>query len=69
MCCCHNTNIWPVNVYSKTSSLDKHVTECISSNTLGRNTNKMQLVIEFIILKFNEGSTCFERHTARRQEL
>jgi len=30
---------------------------------------KMQLVIEFIIAKFIEGSTCFERHTAHHQEL
>jgi hypothetical protein len=29
----------------------------------------MHLVIEFIIQKFIEGSTCFERHTARHQEL
>jgi hypothetical protein len=29
----------------------------------------MRLVIEFIILKFIEGSTCFERHTAHHQEL
>ena len=36
---------------------------------LSRNTNKMQLVIEFIIPKFTEGSTCFERHTAHHQEL
>jgi hypothetical protein len=26
-------------------------------------------VIEFIISEFIEGSTCFERHTAHRQEL
>jgi hypothetical protein len=36
---------------------------------LSRNTNKMQLVIEFIIPKFTEGSTRFERHTAHHQEL
>ena len=29
----------------------------------------MQCVIEFIIPKFIEGSTCFERHTAHHQEL
>jgi len=29
----------------------------------------MQLVIEFIIPKFAEGSTCFERQTAHHQEL
>jgi len=29
----------------------------------------MQLVIEFIIPKFIEGSTCLERHTAHHQEL
>jgi hypothetical protein len=29
----------------------------------------MQLVIEFIIPEFIEGSTCFERHTAQHQEL
>jgi hypothetical protein len=29
----------------------------------------MQLVIEFIIPEFIEGSTCFERHTAHHQEL
>jgi hypothetical protein len=29
----------------------------------------MQLVIEFIIPKFTEGSTCFERHTAHHHEL
>jgi hypothetical protein len=28
----------------------------------------MQLVIEFIIPKFIEGSTCFDRHTAHHQE-
>jgi hypothetical protein len=33
------------------------------------NTNKMQLVTEFIIPKFTEGSTCFEQHTAHHQEL
>ena len=32
-------------------------------------TNKMHLVIEFIIPEFTEGSTCFERHTAHHQEL
>ena len=37
--------------------------------SLSRNTNKMQLVIEFIIPKFSEGSTYFERHTAHHQEL
>ena len=36
---------------------------------LSRNTSKMQLVIEFIIPKFTEDSTCFERHTAHHQEL
>jgi hypothetical protein len=36
---------------------------------LSRNTNKMQLVIEFIIPKFTEGLTYFERHTAHHQEL
>jgi hypothetical protein len=36
---------------------------------LSINTNKMQLVIEFIIPKFTEGLTCFERHTAHHQEL
>jgi len=36
---------------------------------LSRNTNKMQLVIEFIIQKLIESSTCFERHTAHHQEL
>ena len=36
---------------------------------LSRNTNKMPpFVIEFIIPKFIEGSTCFERHTAHHQE-
>jgi len=29
----------------------------------------MQLVIEFIIPEFIEGSTCFEPHTAHHQEL
>jgi len=29
----------------------------------------MQLVIEFIIPKFIEGSACFERHTVHHQEL
>jgi len=29
----------------------------------------MQLVMEFIIPKFIEGSTCFQRHTAHHQEL
>jgi hypothetical protein len=32
-------------------------------------TNKMQLVIEFIIPKFIKGLTCFKRHTAHHQEL
>ena len=36
---------------------------------LCRNTNKIQLVIEFIIPKFIEASTCFERHIAHHQEL
>jgi hypothetical protein len=40
-----------------------------TNNWLSKNTNNMQLVIEFIIPKFIEGSTCFERHTARHQEL
>ena len=35
---------------------------------LSRNTNKMQLVIEFIIPEFIEGSSYFERHTAHHQE-
>jgi len=30
---------------------------------------RCSFVIEFIIPKFIEGSTCFERHTAHRQEL
>jgi hypothetical protein len=30
---------------------------------------KCSFVIEFIIPKFIEGSTCFERHTAHHQEL
>jgi len=29
----------------------------------------MHLVIEFIIPEFIKGSTCFERHSARHQEL
>jgi hypothetical protein len=29
----------------------------------------MQLVIEFIIQEFTEGSTCFDRHAAHHQEL
>jgi len=29
----------------------------------------VQLVIKFIIPKFIEGLTCFERHTAHHQEL
>jgi len=36
---------------------------------LSRNTDTMQLAIEFIIPKFIEGSTCFELHTAHHQEL
>jgi hypothetical protein len=32
-------------------------------------TNKMHFVIEFIIPKFIEDSTRFERHTAHHQEL
>jgi hypothetical protein len=32
-------------------------------------TTRCNLVIYFIIPKFNEGSTCFERHTAHHQEL
>jgi hypothetical protein len=40
-----------------------------TNNWLSKNTNKMQLVIECIIPKFIEGSTCFERHTAHHQEL
>jgi hypothetical protein len=43
--------------------------KCNISDTHSRNTNKMQLVIEFIIPKFIEGSTCFERHIAHHQEL
>ena len=39
------------------------------ASLLSRNTNKMQLVIEFIIPKFIEGSTCFELDTAHHQEL
>jgi len=30
---------------------------------------RCNLVIEFIVPKFIEGSTCFERHTAHHQEL
>ena len=30
---------------------------------------RCSFVIEFIIPKFIEGSTCFERHTAHHQEL
>jgi hypothetical protein len=30
---------------------------------------RYSFVIEFIITKFLEGSTCFERHTAHHQEL
>jgi hypothetical protein len=30
---------------------------------------RCSFVIEFIIAKFIEGSTCFERHTAHHQEL
>ena len=30
---------------------------------------RFSFVIEFIIPKFIEGSTCFERHTAHHQEL
>jgi hypothetical protein len=36
---------------------------------LSRNTNKIQVVTEFIIPKSIEGSTCFEEHTAHHQEL
>jgi len=36
---------------------------------LSINANKMKLVTEYIIPKFIEGSTCFERHTAHHQEL
>jgi hypothetical protein len=32
-------------------------------------STKCSFVIEFIIPKFIEGSTCFERHTANHQEL
>jgi hypothetical protein len=41
----------------------------MTEGLLSRNTNKMQLVIEFITPKFIEGSTCFERHTAHHEEL
>jgi hypothetical protein len=30
---------------------------------------RCSFVIEFIIPKFTEGSTCFERHTAHHQKL
>jgi hypothetical protein len=30
---------------------------------------RCSFVTEFIIPEFNEGSTCFERHTAHHQEL
>jgi hypothetical protein len=36
---------------------------------LSKNTNNMQLVTEFIIPKFIEGSSCFEQHTTHHQEL
>jgi len=36
---------------------------------LSGNTNKMQLVVQFIIPKFIESLTCFEQHTAHHQEL
>jgi hypothetical protein len=44
----------------------------VGTNTpvrLNRTNNKVQLVIEFIIPKFIEGTTCFERNTAHHQEL
>jgi len=32
-------------------------------------STRCSFIIEFIIPKFTEGSTCFERHTAHHQEL
>jgi len=32
-------------------------------------TTRCSFLIEFIIPRFTEGSTCFERHTAHHQEL
>ena len=46
-----------------------HLTSCRTQRFVSRNTNKVQLVIEFIIPEFIEGSSCFERHTAHHQEL
>jgi hypothetical protein len=54
--------------YNKRNAL-KFATRFNLRGHLSRNTNKMQLVIEFIIPKFIEGSICFERHTAHHQEL
>jgi len=41
---------------------------CSSDNSVEIPT-KCSFVIEFIVPKFIEGSTCFERHTAHHQEL
>jgi hypothetical protein len=39
------------------------------SMTQEKQPTRCILVIEFIILLFIEGSTCFERHATRHQEL
>jgi hypothetical protein len=48
--------------------LDIHVDPCIVHDSVEIPT-KCSFVIEFIIQKFIEGSTCSEQHTAHHQEL
>ena len=42
---------------------------CIVDDDSVEIPTRCSFVIEFIIPKFIEGSTCFERHTAHHQEL
>jgi hypothetical protein len=45
----------------------KHATYLLDSSV--EMPTRCSFVIEFIIPKFIEGSTCFEQHTAHHQEL
>jgi len=61
----HDGPYWP-EICRRTFVKLKFLQDCIYSVEIPK---RFSFVIEFIIPKFFEGSTCFERHTAHRQEL
>jgi hypothetical protein len=67
--CCFSDNVLTTVVNQHQDLLWVYQNRNTEKNGSVKIPTKCSFVIEFIIPKFIEGSTCFKRHTAHHQEL